>query len=60
MFAPGTWLFLDGDRLDLGAELRDSTLNASNNVESFMESFEGVARVGVESLQITNGGMRLR
>lgn len=54
LFTPGSWLHLDGGRLDLGAEIRDSTLNASNNVESFMETFEGVARVGQQSLKITN------
>lgn len=51
LFAEGTWLFLDGGTLDLGI-VRDSTLNATNDYKMFLETFEGVAKVGVESLVI--------
>jgi hypothetical protein len=51
VFAPGTFLHLDGGTLDLGL-VRDSTLNASNNFRMFTESFENVAFVGVESLEV--------
>jgi hypothetical protein len=54
MFHPGAWLFLDGGTLDLGVEIRDSVLNAANNVRAFMETFEGLAFTGVQSLQISN------
>ena len=52
LFAEGTFLFLDGGTLDLGI-VRDSTLNATNDYKMFLESFEGIAKVGVESLAIT-------
>lgn len=52
LFAEGTFLFLDGGTLDLGI-VRDSTLNLDNNFQTFMETFEGVAKVGVESLKLT-------
>lgn len=38
--APGAWLFLDGGTLDLGV-VRDSTLNSTNDVQMFAESWEG-------------------
>ena len=50
---PGAFLFLDGGTLDLGV-VRDSTLNAANDFETFAETFEAVAYVGVESLRITS------
>jgi hypothetical protein len=53
LFAPGTHLFLDGGRLDLGL-MRDSVLNATNDAESFVETFEGLAMVGVESMSVTS------
>ena len=53
LFPEGTWLFLDGGELDLGI-VRDSTLNATNDFQIFMETFEGACMVGVESLQITS------
>lgn len=49
---PGAWLFLDGGTLDLGV-VRDSTLNASNSWQSFSETFENAAFVGLESLCAT-------
>jgi hypothetical protein len=53
MFAEGTFLFLDGGTLDLGV-IRDSTLVGTNDYKMFVETFEGVARVGVESLAVTS------
>lgn len=52
LFAEGTFLFLDGGTLDLGI-VRDSTLNGTNDYKIFLETFEGVAKVGIESLKIT-------
>lgn len=52
LFAEGTFLFLDGGTLDLGL-VRDSTLNGTNDYKIFLETFEGVAMVGVEALRIT-------
>lgn len=53
MFAEGTFLFLDGGTLDLGL-VRDSTLNSTNDYKMFTETFEGVAKRGVESYRITS------
>jgi len=53
MFAEGTFLFLDGGTLDLGI-IRDSTLTGTNDYKMFVETFEGVAKVGIESLAITS------
>lgn len=53
LFAEGTFLFLDGGTLDLGI-IRDSTLVGTNDYKMFVETFEGVAKVGVESLAITS------
>jgi hypothetical protein len=46
-------LFLDGGTLDLGV-IRDSTLVGTNDYKMFVETFENVALVGVESLQVTS------
>lgn len=53
LFAEGTFLFLDGGTLDLGI-IRDSTLVGTNDYKMFIETFEGVAKVGIESLKITS------
>jgi hypothetical protein len=45
LYAPGTFVRLDGGSLDLGI-VRDSTLNASNNFQTFVETFETVCEVG--------------
>jgi hypothetical protein len=42
MFLEGSIQFLDGGRLDLGV-VRDSTLDATNDYETFVETFEGIA-----------------
>lgn len=53
LFAEGSFLFLDGGTLDLGI-IRDSTLVGTNDYKMFVETFEGIAFVGVESLSITS------
>ena len=53
IFAEGTFQFLDGGQLNLGV-VRDSTLDASNNYETFIEVFESIAKRGVESLQVVS------
>jgi len=53
LFAEGTFLFLDGGTLDLGI-IRDSSLVGTNDYKMFVETFEGVAKVGIESLEITS------
>jgi hypothetical protein len=53
LFSEGTFLFLDGGTLDLGL-VRDSALNATNDYKMFVETFEGVAKVGIESLRIVS------
>jgi len=52
LFAEGTFLFLDGGSLDLGI-IRDSSLVGTNDYKMFVETFEGVAKVGIESLVVT-------
>lgn len=51
LFAEGTFLFLDGGTLDLGL-VRDSSLNATNDYKIFVETFEAVAKRGIESLRV--------
>jgi hypothetical protein len=51
LFVEGDWLFLDGGTLDLGL-VRDSELNRRNRYQTFVETFEGVAFTGKESLRI--------
>jgi hypothetical protein len=53
IFAEGTFLFLDGGTLDVGI-IRDSTLVGTNDYKMFVETFEGIAKVGVESLAVTS------
>lgn len=53
IFPEGTWIFLDRGRLDLGI-VRDSTLNATNDFQVFYETFEGIAKIGPTSLEITS------
>lgn len=52
LFSEGTFLFLDGGTLDLGL-VRDSQLNGTNDYKIFLETFEAVAKVGIESLRVT-------
>jgi hypothetical protein len=51
IFAEGSYQFLDGGRLELGV-VRDSTLDATNDYETFIEPFETVAFRGVEATTI--------
>jgi hypothetical protein len=51
LFVDGTFQFLDGGRLDLGV-VRDATLDSTNDYETFVETFEGVAFRGIEALVI--------
>jgi hypothetical protein len=53
IFAEGTFLFLDGGTLDLGI-IRDSSLVGTNDYKMFVETFEGVAKVGIEGLAVTS------
>ena len=53
LFSEGTFLFLDGGTLDLGL-VRDSSLNATNDYKMFVETFEGVAKIGIESLRVVS------
>ena len=52
MFSPGSFLHLDGGELNLGTEIRDWTLDQSNQVAGFVETLEGVAFKGLEALRI--------
>ncbi len=52
LFAEGTFLFLDGGTLDLGI-IRDRSLVGTNDYKMFVETFEGLAKVGIESLKVT-------
>lgn len=49
MSPPGTFLFLENGRLDLGI-VRDSALNATNDYQTFAETFEGLAHPGFQSI----------
>ncbi len=46
-------MFLDGGSLDLGI-IRDSSLVGTNDYKMFVETFENVAKVGIESLKVTS------
>lgn len=50
LYAEGTFAFMDGGTLDLGL-VRDSTLNAANDYQTFVETFENVVKFGHESLR---------
>jgi len=54
LYDEGHFLFLDGGTLDLGV-VRDSSLNETNDYETFVETFEGLAVRGSEALWITSG-----
>jgi hypothetical protein len=53
LFTEGTFAFMDGGTLDLGL-VRDSTLNAANDYQVFVETFENVVKFGNESYRITS------
>jgi hypothetical protein len=52
LYPEGTFVFLDGGSLDLGVEITDSTLNATNDRQAFAETFEGVTKRGCEALEL--------
>lgn len=52
LYPEGTFVFLDGGSLDLGIEITDSTLNATNDRQAFAETFEGVILRGCEALEL--------
>jgi hypothetical protein len=52
LYPDGSHLFLDGGTLDLGL-VRDSTLNSTNDLQMFAETFEGHIFHGVESWRLT-------
>jgi hypothetical protein len=54
IYPEGSFLYLDGGTLELGI-VRDSILNSTNDFQIFGESFENVAFIGVESLEVTSG-----
>lgn len=51
LFAPGTFVRLDGGTLDVGL-VRDSTLNRTNDLELFMEEWTGCCMLGIESVNV--------
>lgn len=53
LFAPGTFVRLDGGTLDVGL-VRDSMLNRTNDLELFMEEWSNVCMLGIESVQVTS------
>jgi hypothetical protein len=53
LFAEGTFAFMDGGTLDLGL-VRDSTLNAANDYQMFVETFENIVKFGNDAFRITS------
>jgi hypothetical protein len=53
LFAPGTFVYLDGGSLDVGV-VRDSALNDTNDAEIFQETFETIAVRGLSSIQVVS------
>ena len=53
LFAPGSFVRLDGGSLDLGI-VRDSTLNTTNDFQMFSEEWIGMAFLGCESIRLTS------
>lgn len=52
LYPEGSFVFLDGGSLDLGVEITDSVLNATNDRQAFAETFEGVTFRGCEALEL--------
>jgi hypothetical protein len=52
MYPEGSFLFLDGGTLDLGVQ-RDMTMVGDNEYATFVETFEGVAKIKCEALWLT-------
>lgn len=53
IFAPGSFVRLDGGSLDVGL-VRDSVLNGTNNLQLFMEEWLGAAFLAFESIKLTS------
>lgn len=53
LFPEGTFVFFDGGTLDLGTEIVDSALNATNDRQAFMETFEKAVFRGCEAYELT-------
>lgn len=53
MHAPGTFARLDAGTLDVGL-VRDSALNRTNDLQIFSEQWIEVAKLGIESIEITH------
>jgi len=53
LFAPGTLVRLDGGAMNLGV-VRDSNLNPDNQFETFVETWEGLVRIGPAPVRIVN------
>ena len=51
LFAPGTYVRLDGGTLDVGI-VRDSILNGTNDLQIFSEQWVQVCEVGLESIRL--------
>jgi hypothetical protein len=51
LFAPGTYVRLDGGTLDVGI-VRDSILNGTNDLQIFSEQWVQVCQVGLESVRL--------
>jgi hypothetical protein len=51
LYAPGTFVKLDGGSLDVGL-VRDHALNKTNDFAMFMEEWIGIAQLGCESVRI--------
>lgn len=51
IWAPGTVLLLDGGTLDLGI-VRDSVLNATNDMQFFAETFQALVNLGPDVTQV--------
>ena len=56
LFAPGTFIRLDGGQLDLGI-VRDSVLNRTNDLQIFAEEWTQVCKLGIESVRIEHQGV---
>ena len=52
LYPEGTFVFLDGGTLDLGVEITDSVLNATNDRQAFAETFEGAVQRGCEAIEL--------
>lgn len=50
LFPEGSFQFLDGGRLDFGV-VRDTVVDATNDYETFVETFEGIAYRGIEAIE---------